>query len=111
MQNGICRIWRKVDSHFYSAFFVLRSEFQECQGDHGRSRANYRCCLPALAGFVSPQSMGPGATNVPESCGGFKKNQKSEVRSQRSEVRGQRSEVRGPKARRSRGGGTFSTLP
>jgi len=30
------------------------------QGDHGRSRANYRCCLPALAGFVSPQSMGPG---------------------------------------------------
>src|ERR1041385_4100656 len=32
----------------------------ECQGDHGRCRANYRCCLPALAGFVSQQSMGPG---------------------------------------------------
>src|SRR5436853_5430267 len=32
----------------------------KCQGDHGGCRANYRCCLPALAGFVSPQSMGPG---------------------------------------------------
>src|SRR3954465_2265299 len=30
------------------------------QGDHGGCRANYRCCLPALAGFVSPHSMGPG---------------------------------------------------
>ena len=30
------------------------------QGDHGRCRANYRCCLPALAGFVSPHSVGPG---------------------------------------------------
>src|SRR3954466_6072695 len=30
------------------------------QGDHGACRANYRCCLPALAGFVSPHSMGPG---------------------------------------------------
>jgi len=31
----------------------------KCQGDHGRCRANYRCCLPALAGFVSPHSVGP----------------------------------------------------
>ncbi|MEY2465987.1 MAG: hypothetical protein QOD03_508 [Verrucomicrobiota bacterium] len=31
----------------------------ECQGDHGRYGANYRCCLPALAGFVSPHSVGP----------------------------------------------------
>ena len=34
-----------------------------CQGDHGRYGANYRCCLPALAGFVSPHSMGPDAQN------------------------------------------------
>ena len=33
---------------------------RKCQGDHGRCRANCRCCLPALAGFVSPHSMGPG---------------------------------------------------
>src|SRR5215212_6267410 len=30
------------------------------QGDHGKCRANYRCCIPALAGFVSPHSVGPG---------------------------------------------------
>src|ERR1043165_6295929 len=35
---------------------------EKYQGDHGRCRANYRCCLPALAGFVSPHSMGPGET-------------------------------------------------
>ena len=45
---------------------------QKCQGDHGRSRANYRCCLPALAGFVSPQSMGPGSGNLPQRRCGFK---------------------------------------
>jgi len=33
------------------------------QGDHGRCRANYRCCLPALAGFVCPHSVGPGASH------------------------------------------------
>jgi hypothetical protein len=33
---------------------------QKRQGDHGGCRANYRCCIPALAGFVSPHSMGPG---------------------------------------------------
>ncbi len=44
----------------------------KCQGDHGRRRANYRCCLPALAGFVSPHSMGPGAGNVPHESAGFK---------------------------------------
>src|ERR1041384_4645898 len=38
------------------------SEIQ-CQGDHGGCRAKYRCCLPALAGFLSPHSMGPGADN------------------------------------------------
>jgi len=32
------------------------------QGYHSICRANYRCCIPALAGFVSPQSMGPGRT-------------------------------------------------
>ena len=32
----------------------------KCQGDHGGCRANCRCCIPALAGFVSPHSMGPG---------------------------------------------------
>jgi len=51
------------------------------QGDHGRCRANYRCCLPALAGFVSPQSMGPGTANVPQAQGGFKKNSWSKLRS------------------------------
>ena len=45
-----------------STFFILPSSFElkKCQGDHGRCRADYRCCLPALAGFISPQSMGPG---------------------------------------------------
>src|SRR3954452_16345929 len=31
-----------------------------CQGNHGGCGANYRCCIPALAGFVSPHSVGPG---------------------------------------------------
>ena len=35
----------------------------ECQGYHGRCGADYRCCLPALAGFVSPHSMDPGGRN------------------------------------------------
>ena len=35
------------------------------QGDHGKYEANYRCCLPALAGFVSPHSVGPDTRNVP----------------------------------------------
>ena len=30
------------------------------QGDHGKCGANYRCCIPALTGFVSPHSVGPG---------------------------------------------------
>ena len=34
-----------------------------CQGDCGNCKANYRCCLPALAGFVSPHSAGPDANN------------------------------------------------
>ena len=34
-----------------------------CQGDCGNCKANYRCCLPALAGFVSPHSTGPGKKN------------------------------------------------
>ena len=33
---------------------------KKSQGDHGRCRSSYRCCLPALAGFASPHSMGPG---------------------------------------------------
>jgi len=39
---------------------------EKCQGDHGRYGANYRCCLPALAGFVSPHSMGPDNLNLPD---------------------------------------------
>src|SRR5436189_4723988 len=39
---------------------ALRTPKLKYQGDHGRCRADYRCCLAALAGFVSPQSMGPG---------------------------------------------------
>ena len=46
----------------------------KCQGDHGGCLANYRCCLPALAGFVSPHSMGPGAMNLRQRCSGFKQN-------------------------------------
>ena len=34
------------------------------QGDHGRCGASYRCCLPALAEFASPHSMGPDAPIV-----------------------------------------------
>ncbi len=37
------------------------------QGDHGKHEANCRCCLPALAGFVSPHSVGPDTRNV-SSC-------------------------------------------
>ena len=33
----------------------------KCQGTHGRCRASYRCCIPALAGFASLHSMDPGA--------------------------------------------------
>ena len=45
---------------------------KECQGDHGRYGANYRCCLPALAGFVSPHSMGPDRTILCQVDWGFK---------------------------------------
>ena len=31
--------------------------------DLGTRIDRYRCCLPALAGFLSPHSMGPGANN------------------------------------------------
>ena len=37
------------------------------QGDHGKYEANCRCCLPALAGFVSPHSVGPDTRNVSRS--------------------------------------------
>ena len=47
------------------------------QGDHGRRRANYRCCLPALAGFVSPHSMGPGEVE----CGAGASEVQGETRS------------------------------
>lgn len=36
---------------------------ERCQGDCGNCKANYRCCLPALAGFVSPHSTGPDEMN------------------------------------------------
>lgn len=36
---------------------------KKCQGDCGNCKANYRCCLPALAGFVSPHSTGPDENN------------------------------------------------
>jgi len=47
-----------------SAIKSVLEAIKKCQGDHGRYGANYRCCLPALAGFVSPHSMGPDAENV-----------------------------------------------
>jgi len=62
------------DVFLHSAF---RTPRLKGQGDHGRCRANYRCCLPALAGFVSPQSMGPGKRNVPQHEQPFKKNSNS----------------------------------
>ena len=36
----------------------------KCQGNHGKYEANYRCCLPALAGFVSTHSVGPDARKL-----------------------------------------------
>src|SRR4029077_307489 len=39
------------------------NRMSECQGDHGRSRANYCFCFPAMAVFISPQSMVPGGRN------------------------------------------------
>ena len=56
----------------YSALVIFH--WEKCQGDHGRYRANYRCCLPALAGFVSPHSMGPGTENLGHDAAGFKDN-------------------------------------
>ena len=54
MQNALSRAPQFLIFHF--AFLIE----EKCQGDHGGCGANYRCCLPALAGFVSPHSMGPG---------------------------------------------------
>src|SRR5256714_768747 len=55
------------------AFCALRSHTKfKCQGDHGGCGANCRCCLPALAGFVSPHSMGPGESNKPQVANRFK---------------------------------------
>ncbi len=45
-----------------------------CQGDCGNCKANYRCCLPALAGFVSPHSTGPGEFMVRDRRNSFKEN-------------------------------------
>ena len=45
---------------------------QEYQGYHGGCGTNCRCCLPALAGFVSPHSMGPGAAIKPKRSGSIK---------------------------------------
>jgi hypothetical protein len=49
-------------------------KIKKCQGDHGGCRANCRCCIPALAGFVSPHSMGPGTGNLPHPARTFKQN-------------------------------------
>src|ERR1035437_6552706 len=57
MQNG-----GFAHSAFFK-FYIFHFELKKCQGDHGRRRANCRCCLPALAGFVSPHSMGPDKKN------------------------------------------------
>src|SRR5208282_145854 len=54
-------------------------KISKCQGDHGRYGANYRCCLPALAGFVSPHSMGPGGRNLRPSSRRFKEKQKKSI--------------------------------
>jgi len=51
-----------------------KPEEKKYQGDHGRYGANYRCCLPALAGFVSPHSMGPGKERVWQNGALFKEN-------------------------------------
>src|SRR5688500_9537759 len=50
----------KSTSEDYSGSNLKKSN----QGDHGKCRANCRCCIPALAGFVSPHSVGPGAQKL-----------------------------------------------
>ena len=42
---------------------------ERCQGDCGNCKAYCRCCLPALAGFVSPHSTGPGEKNFAARAG------------------------------------------
>lgn len=54
-----------MSRHTAFSFLILHFTFciekeKRSQGDHGGCGANYRCCIPALAGFVSPHSMGPG---------------------------------------------------
>src|ERR1035438_1506090 len=39
---------------------------ERCQGDCGNCKACCRCCLPALAGFTSPHSTGPGKKSLPQ---------------------------------------------
>ena len=52
--------------------FRGKEKKERYQGYHGRCGADYRCCLPALAGFVSPHSMDPGARIKAEGAGGRK---------------------------------------
>ena len=64
MQNDVARQAQTLTLFAGFEFCLFHFELKEkCQGDHGRYGANYRCCLPALAGFVSPHSMGPGTAN------------------------------------------------
>jgi len=46
---------------------------ERCQGDCGNCKAYCRCCLPALAGFVSPHSTGPGEVSLREQERSFKR--------------------------------------
>src|SRR6266699_3526957 len=57
MRSAECGTARRA-ALFRTPNSALRN--RESQGDHGACGANCRCCLPALAGFVSPHSMGPG---------------------------------------------------
>src|SRR6185436_13701773 len=60
-----------VDCTLHASIANLESKIEnwKSQGDHGGCGANYRCCIPALAGFVSPHSMGPGKSRFKLSRG------------------------------------------
>ena len=41
---------------------------ERCQGDCGNCKADCRCYLPVLAGFVSSHSTGPGKKILPHAA-------------------------------------------
>src|ERR1035441_7548300 len=66
----ICDLRFTIYARFASATAIVNHQSQivngKCQGDCGNCKAYCRCCLPALAGFVSPHSTGPGKKSLPQ---------------------------------------------